>query len=241
MADRVKYFLLGVLFLVVAGVIAYDRWNSAGEPQEVADRSAGDTGEDFDFTSLKVDPDASSPRALPEPQPNRTEPVPGPFETERRPVVDVPPAPPTPAPTPRPEPKPAPPPAPEVSKTHVIKKGETLEKIALHYYGTRDGIQWIAEANRLDNANRIFANQKLVIPARKEIAKGATKPAPAEKSDGKIPSRYTVKDGDGNLYAICRRFYGSEGQGARVSRVMEMNHLWSADVKAGTALILPSR
>ena len=28
MVDRIKYFLLGLLFLIVAGVIAYDRWNT---------------------------------------------------------------------------------------------------------------------------------------------------------------------------------------------------------------------
>ena len=28
MVDRVKYFLLGLLFLIVAGVITYDRWNT---------------------------------------------------------------------------------------------------------------------------------------------------------------------------------------------------------------------
>ena len=50
-----------------------------------------------------------------------------------------------------------------------------------------------------------------------------------------------MKQGDGNLYAICRRLYGREGQGARVARVMELNRLYSADVKAGTLLILPAR
>ena len=35
MVDRVKYFLLGLLFLIVAGVIAYDRWNT-DEYQEPA-------------------------------------------------------------------------------------------------------------------------------------------------------------------------------------------------------------
>ena len=30
MVDRVKYFLLAALFLIVAGVIAYDSWNSGG-------------------------------------------------------------------------------------------------------------------------------------------------------------------------------------------------------------------
>jgi len=242
MADRVKYFLLGVLFLVVAGVIAYDRWNSAGEPQEVAERPDADTGGDVE---MSVGPRRDHPLAV--------EPVTP--DPNRQPQIGLPP---TPTPQPpqgnaanaahspaavqeptRAEPKPEPP-APD--KTHVIRKGETLEAIAIRYYGTREGIEWIAKANGLGNANRIFANQKLIIPAMKEMAKeGASGGTTAAKRPDKVPSRYTVKDGDGNLYAICRRFYGREGQGARVARVMELNHLYSADVKVGTVLILPAR
>jgi nucleoid-associated protein YgaU len=238
MADRVKYFLLGVLFLVVAGVIAYDRWNSAGEPQEVAERPDADTGGDVDMSvgprrePLVVEPD---PNQQPQPTPAA---LPSSSQQPSQ-AVNPTPAPPASRETPRTEPKPEPP-APD--KTHVIKKGETLEAIAIKYYGTREGIEWIAKANRLGNANRIFANQKLIIPARKEMPKeGASGGADAAKPTGTVPSRYKVKDGDGDLYAICRRFYGREGQGARVARIMELNHLYSADVKIGTILILPSR
>jgi LysM repeat protein len=255
MADRVKYFLLGVLFLVVAGVIAYDRWNSGGEPHETAQAPEEDTGGEFD---LAVRPEPPKPGPV---QPAQAGPTPGILPApaadrpERRPstLADLPldPFPPTPEPavrpTPRSEPKPEPKsppkaePKPATDRTHVIRKGETLEAIAVKYYGTRDGIPWIVSANGLANANRIYANQKLVIPAKKEIAKerGSGDAVPAKASG--IPSRYKVKDGDGDLYAICRRLYGPEGQGARVSRIMELNHLWSADVKAGTLLILPPR
>jgi nucleoid-associated protein YgaU len=130
---------------------------------------------------------------------------------------------------------------------HVVRKGETLEKIALEYYRTRDGIAWIAEANSLRDVNRISANDKLIIPARKEMrrdgapesggtARGSSSRPPP--STTRIPSVYVVKKGE-NLYAICRRFYGSRGEGARVARIMEINDLWSADVRAGTKLRLP--
>jgi len=242
MADRVKYFLLGVLFLVVAGVIAYDRWNSPGEPppQDVAVHDGSDTGDDFEMDvrpDLKVDPGTKTAQ---ETLPAHVGPAEAHPEAQRQPLPDTPPAREEPTAAPRPDPKPAPVAVPD--KTHVIRKGETLEAIAIKYYGTRDGIRWIVDANHLGNANRIFANQKLIIPAMKEITKekGSGDAAP-EKSSGKVPSRYRVKEGDGNLYAICRRIYGQEGQGARVSRVMELNHLWSADVKAGTLLILPPK
>lgn len=239
MADRVKYFVLGVLFLVVAGVIAYDKWNPTSETQEALGGRDGDTGGDFDIRNdppLKVEP-APGPNANQQQEP---EVVPGPDKAKPTPrpdpISDIP-GPVDPKPAPKPEPKHEPKPQPD--RTHVIQKGETLEAIAIKYYGTRDGIQWIVSANGLPNANRIYANQKLVIPAKKEIAKqkgsGDTDSAkPAEK----VPSRYTVKSGDGDLYAICRRLYGS-ATGARVSQIMELNHLWSADVKVGTVLILP--
>jgi LysM repeat protein len=244
MADRVKYFLLGVLFLVVAGVIAYDRWNSAGEPRDIADRGGDtDTVGDIvmapvkgperreDGAQLNVDPNATPI----DPANVNPAPAPGPKE----PAVQPEPV--------RVEPKPAPPkeePKAAPDKTHVVRKGDTLEAIAIKYYGSRDGIERIVTANKLGNRNRIFANQKLIIPAKKEIAKeggsGGTKAAAAKPAaSGKNSSRYTVKDTDGDLYAICRRIYGANGLSARVHEVMKLNHLYSRDVKTGTILILP--
>jgi len=240
MADRVKYFLLGMLFLVVAGVIAYDRWNS--EPIEVAKADAGDTDWAVDVGSRTlplqvnhepevtpvgplgrepVDPVGQTP-------PNARPPVAqDPVQPRPQPVV-VPPAPP---PAPKEEPAAAP-------RTHVIQRGETLEGIALKYYGSRKGIAWIVEANKLADADHIYEKQKLIIPASKETG---TKRKPEVVRSRTVPSRYEVKAGDGDLYAICRRFYGSAGEGARVARIMELNHLWSADVKAGTVLTLPPK
>jgi len=252
MADRVKYFLLGVLFLVVAGVIAYDRWNPSGEPRDVAERPQTDTGDDFDMSSSRREI-LTVPGTVPDPQttaaPSGSTPEPVAAEQAHAAAATAPPAaskPETPKPeTKKPEarkPEATKPETPAPSKTHVIRKGETLEAIAIKYYGTREGIEWIVDANRLGNANRIFANQKLVIPAKKEIAKeGGTGGATTTKTKGTVPPRYKVKEGDGNLYAICRKLYGREGLGARVYRVMETNHLHSADIQAGTVLILPPR
>jgi hypothetical protein len=55
------------------------------------------------------------------------------------------------------------------------------------------------------------------------------------------PSTYVVKSSDGDLYKICRKFYGSSGEGARVPRIMAANNLFSVNVKAGTRLKLPPR
>jgi len=225
MADRVKYFLLGLLFLVVAGVIAYDRWNTA--PTEVADQG-DDRGWEVFVGTKKQSPTPRELSVPPAPEPVRPAP-PKPTPAKTKPAVVEPP--------PRP-PVEIEPPAPRV---HVIRAGETLESIALHYYKTRQGIQWIVKANKLKNPDRVYEKQKLVIPARKVI-KATPGPRPTT-SPNQIPAdgRYKVKSNDGDLYAICRRFYGSKGEGARVARIMELNHLWSADVKAGTLLILPKK
>ena len=228
MADRVKYFLLGLLFLVVAGVIAYDRWNTA-PPTEVADRG-GDRGwEVFVGTKEQSPPprELSVPPALERERPatpKQRQPL-----AKKKPVVAEPP------------PRPAVEVRPPAPRVHVIRAGETLESIALRYYKTRQGVQWIVEANKLKNPDRVYENQKLVIPARKVI-QSKPKPRPAT-STNEIPAdgRYKVRSNDGDLYAICRRFYGSKGEGARVARIMELNHLWSATVKPGTVLILPKK
>jgi nucleoid-associated protein YgaU len=237
MADRVKYFLLGLLFLVVAGVIAYDRWNT-----NPADLAAGgddrgwevvvgrqsptqtDPARELSVPSTPEKQEAKPAKKKPVRQPMRLEPPPR--EPAVQPVIKVKP------------PKP---------KVHIIRAGETLESIALHYYKTRKGIQWIVDANKLKNPDRVYEDQKLVIPARKETKRKTptteTTATTATTSSNKLPAdgRYKVKSGDGDLYAICRRFYGSKGEGARVARIMELNHLWSAEVKAGTVLILPKK
>jgi LysM repeat protein len=239
MADRVKYFVLGLLFLVVAGVIAYDNWNSKGTPDQVVAN-----GSDADRVDLVVGGEKESTAGenrgglsiAPEPEPE-PEPAPKP-EPKPKPVPE-----PEPKPAPKPEPKPAPKPGPEMrDRTHVVQSGESLERIAIKYYGTRRGIDWIVERNGLANPNRIFAKQKLIIPARKELNAPVKKKTThkADKPAGEIPSRYTVKSGE-DLYSICRRFYGSKGLAARVDRVMDLNQLWKAEVKPGAILILPPK
>jgi LysM repeat protein len=239
MADRVKYFVLGLLFLVVAGVIAYDNWNSKGTPDQVVA-----SGGDSDRVEVTVGGEEDNAREAnrgglsitPEPEP----------EPEPAPKPDPEPAPkptPKPEPAPKPDPEPAPKPAPEMrDRTHIVQSGESLERIAIKYYGTRRGIGWIVERNGLANPNRIYAKQKLIIPARKELNAPAAKKTARKvsKPSGEIPSRYTVKSGE-DLYAICRRFYGPKGLAARVDRVMDLNQLWKAEVKPGAVLILPPK
>ncbi len=241
MADRVKYFMLGLLFLVVAGVIAYDRaydsWNSDGERKESA-RGDSNANRGEAFVGPKPDPLIVK----------RTPPSVEVLPPEPRPLENAAPPPPAP-PTPLPEVKPAPPPVtptpqpePPVRRApdrfHVVRSGETLEAIAMQYYQSRDGIAWIVDANKIRDPNRILANTRLVIPARTATETSKT---PAVVTTPKIPARHVVRSGDGDLYAICRRYYGAGGEGARVAEIMSLNNLFSADVAVGSEIRLPPK
>ncbi len=136
-------------------------------------------------------------------------------------------------PEPQPTPKPAPKKSPARERVHVVKPNETLGEISTHYYGTYKGVAWIVEANGLKNANVIYKNQKLRIPAAPKTS-GKSKRATSPKT---VPTHYTVKSGE-DLYTICRKYFGTKGEGARVSRIMELNDLWSAKVAKGTVIRL---
>ena len=71
---------------------------------------------------------------------------------------------PTPSPTVRPTPLPTPTPFVQPTPTpiiHIVERGETLSSIAADY-GVRP--REIAELNELENANRIYIGQELLIP-----------------------------------------------------------------------------
>lgn len=222
MVDRVKYFLLGLLFLVVAGVIAYDRWNTPVGADE--NRTNGARADVHAAPAPELDP---PPLNVPhDPLPNE--------DPDEKKAAKPEPKPVQPKPLP-PKPKPAP---PAKARVHVVKSGENLEGIAVRYYKTRAGVVWIVEANALKDKNKIFLNQKLIIPARKDLDKPAAITRP--RKPAVLPSEYKVKSGE-DLYDICRRFYGGTGLAARVAGVMRRNSLWTAKVKSGTVLSLPPK
>ncbi|MFQ5844595.1 MAG: LysM peptidoglycan-binding domain-containing protein [Planctomycetota bacterium] len=249
MADRIKYFLLGLLFLVVAGVIAYDRWNT----EEPGDR-VDEEGMAIHFPPADPPPTripTAVPPPLREPAAHPTVRTPPPVESRPAATTRTPPSTPpvtrvAPAPGPpvtRRIPKPEPP-ARVPPQRHTVRPGETLESIALRYYGTRKGVTWIASENGITNADFIRVGYRLTIPLRTRGRDGAARPARTRtrsRPSPAVPKTYVVRRGDGSLYAICRRFYGAQGEGARVHRVMEINGLWSAEVTPGTTLRLPPK
>jgi len=257
MADRVNYFLLGLLFLIVAGVIAYDRWNPGGDAAEEQQANRENR------VSVTVEPDQSAPPATtiridtedrtnpPANRNSRGVPDRGtlnvgsePFGADLDNNRDLRVAPPSPAPRPVVRPPAVTPTPPGADRFHIVQPGESLEVIAVRYYGTKRGMSAIIAANRISNPDRIYAKQRLVIPAMKESVRGAPvapRPAARRPATVTVPDSYTVKRNDGDLYKICKRFYGSKSLNARVNRVLELNGLWSAEVEVGSTLELPPR
>jgi len=257
MADRVNYFLLGLLFLIVAGVIAYDRWNPGGDSAEEQlanrDNRATVTVEPSQPATpsgtIRIDteerPNLPASRGRGHLPNRRNLDVDGkPFaaDTDLKQELRV--VPPSPAPEPVVRPRVVTPTPPSTQRFHVVQPGESLELIAVHYYGTKRGMSAIIAANRISNPDRIFAKQRLVIPAMNERVRGAPvppRPVARRPATVTVPSSYTVKRNDGNLFKICARFYGSDKLSARVDQVMEINGLWSAEVGVGSTLQLPPR
>jgi nucleoid-associated protein YgaU len=48
---------------------------------------------------------------------------------------------------------------------YVVKSGDSLSKIAKSYYGNANDYKKIADANNIDDPNKIQAGQQLKIPA----------------------------------------------------------------------------
>jgi nucleoid-associated protein YgaU len=274
MADRVKYFVLGLLFLVVAAVIAHDQWNAKSSGSTTTAENDSDgwvliNGSDekkgtVDPLAVRPDPvklDGARREVVP-PAPLNDRPLADDVDDE--PVTPAPEQKPLPKTEPKPDPagpQTEPKPQPAAPRTHVVRRGESLEAIAMRYYKTRDGVAWIAAANGIKDPNHIRFDDKLVIPARKELAEpshgraesagapplkakaaAATEAgAAAERPSKSVPSTHRVKAGDTDLYAICRRYYGAHGEGERVARIMELNQLYSAELQPGTLLRLPPK
>ncbi|MBP8305410.1 MAG: LysM peptidoglycan-binding domain-containing protein [Phycisphaerae bacterium] len=149
-------------------------------------------------------------------------------------------------------------PTPAVSgwpKTHVVKEGDSLEAIAKHFYGEREGakpssITRIFEANKtiLKSPDRLSIGQKLTVPAPAGTAapqpvQPATSPRPAvAATPSAAPSQrvYTIQEGD-SLWSIAE---AQLGQGTRYKEILKLNAgtLREEDVlEPGAALKLPPK
>lgn len=105
------------------------------------------------------------------------------------------------------------------SRIHVVTWGETLSAIAQHYGVS---VTDIVTANGLEQVDRIYAGQQLVIPASSPYSSGTT------------PEAHIVQAGE-NLYRIGLQY------GISVEALLAANNLASPDeIYAGQELIIPS-
>jgi N-acetylmuramoyl-L-alanine amidase len=107
---------------------------------------------------------------------------------------------------------------------HIVKRGETLDKIAKKY-----GIS-VKELKELNNlkSNKVYARQKLIIKKEEKIEAKKTK---TEKISEKEYIYHTVKRGE-TLESIARRY------GVSVSEIRKWNNLGKGKIRVGQRLIV---
>jgi len=98
-------------------------------------------------------------------------------------------------------------------KTHIVKKGDTLQQIARLY---RIELEPILEINRLEKKSRLTVGTNLLIPIPKEAQTKASKPAGDKRNQEIII--YVVKTGD-SLWSIANKYRVS------ISEIKSWNNL----------------
>ncbi|HLA24788.1 MAG TPA: LysM peptidoglycan-binding domain-containing protein [bacterium] len=124
--------------------------------------------------------------------------------------------------------------APQVGaglRTHLIRPGDNLYRIALRYGVTVDAL---VRANGLLDPTRIRAGQILTIPGVERAgSRRAAVPTRAAVPEHTAAQEYTVQRGD-TLSSIARR------HGTSVAALMEVNGLRSDRIRAGQSLRIPN-
>lgn len=122
-------------------------------------------------------------------------------------------------------------------KVYIVKKGDTLWKIAENLYGSGYNFVDVAKTNKLKNANRIEVGTKLVVPsvAPKKLTKGMV----AKVSTSKVTitgDSYTVKRGD-HLWKIAVGAYGDGYAWVKIARTNKLRN--PGIIRPGQVLKLP--
>jgi nucleoid-associated protein YgaU len=145
-------------------------------------------------------------------------------------------------------------------QTHVVQRGETLDKISLKYYGTRHKWQVILDSNKsvVSDPKQLRPGMKLIIPALPKAAVTGVAVAgvvpPTLSALAEVPASgaaavkaspapsgqrtYTVQKND-NLIRIARKFYND---GSRWKDIQAANPGKASDLRAlrpGAVLVIP--
>jgi len=116
---------------------------------------------------------------------------------------------------------------PAETTTYIIRKGETLSEIA-HRYDL--SVKELAALNGMEDANKIRAGQKIILPGTvpADRPKPTPRPAAVTESDG----AYVVQRGD-SLSVLAARF------GTTVAELRAANGLTGDMIRVGQKLVIP--
>jgi nucleoid-associated protein YgaU len=134
-------------------------------------------------------------------------------------------------------------PTPAGAIIHVVREGDTLQRISQKYYGTTKRYLEIMQANNIDDPRTVVIGTKLTIPPAPDASSAVVAPetetvAVSTPAAAAGERRYTVVEGD-----TCPIIAASQlGSVVYAEDIMKRNHLTAADtLRPGTVIILPAR
>ena len=206
--SKVVLIVVALHVLVIGGIFVFEGCSRAKAPEAASAGPADETG--TNSAALPADPLA------------QTVPPAATVPSTLTPVAPV--APLTPV-------APAP-----VARTYVVKKGETLAKIAKAEHVK---VSELASANKLTKTASLKSGQKLTIPVKAEapmtaVASATPAPAaPAATAPAVSGNSYTVKSGD-SLWKIAK------ANNVSVAALKQANNLTSDSLKVNQKLTIPT-
>ncbi|MBW7454134.1 LysM peptidoglycan-binding domain-containing protein, partial [Paenibacillus sepulcri] len=115
--------------------------------------------------------------------------------------------------------------------TYMVRAGDTLYKISMLFYQSKDYVDLIAKNNKLEKTEELKAGSSLIIPAL-----AVKTPTGADNSKDEAAKEHIVQKGD-TLSNIARKYYGSDKY---IKLIAEYNQLAdNDDVKVGDVLKIP--
>lgn len=121
-------------------------------------------------------------------------------------------------------------------RTHVVRPGDTFQKIAREYFGTAERASVIARANPFVDPTRLRPGRELRIPVDPENMQGREIVTRAEPSVG--ARTYTVRSGD-TLSGIASRLMGSSRHAGAILRANRKLISAAEDLRPGMELVIP--
>lgn len=116
-------------------------------------------------------------------------------------------------------------------RKYKVAQGESLSAISQKTYSDESLWPAIAQANKIQNPDLIFADTQLVIPAKVEAEKILT---------SLNVTRYEVTQGD-TLFTISEKVYGDGSQWQRIAQANSVGSLANGNplIFAGSTLVIP--